>query len=546
MTPRGAARMSAVFLAIAMIVFVVVRSHVTLRPIENGPVVESWWRGGKLVGRRVKKAGEPVTGSRTDETVVEEQDVGEAPLSKAEPFITFALVPGKDGVRAELGDKTVWVTVDDLLSMQAYDHGTAFMDSSLGIGTSRALLFHIVAGYLQTTTAEVERAARLTRVRFERRVVDAPPVARIAPSDVTPALVKSAIRDAASYLARAVDERGRFRYLVDAPSNKEIEAPYSWPRHAGATFFLAQAAALLDDVAIRRAMLRAATKMRDDTMLDCGAERCIATDDEPDIGSSALALLAFTEIVRTDADSSYRRAINELAKFLRSQQRPDGEMMHLYKRSAKKPVDVQLLYYTGEAALALARAHRITNDPADLESSKRALAHLVGPGWSFFGSRYFWSEEHWTCQAMADLWDRAPSQDAFAFCLRWHQYQRALQHDGTDSPFDADGAFGFGPLFSPRTTPASSRGEAAGATLEIARRLGHGDQAALDDELRRAIAFVLREQFRATGQNPAHLFGDPVATRGAMPGSPVDWQLRIDYEQHAGSMMIRWLSLTGP
>jgi hypothetical protein len=40
-----------------------------------------------------------------------------------------------------------------------------------------------------------------------------------------------------------------------------------------------------------------------------------------------------------------------------------------------------------------------------------------------------------------------------------------------------------------------------------------------------------------------HLFADPVAVRGAVPGSPVDWQLRIDYAQHAGSMMVRWLEL---
>jgi hypothetical protein len=539
MTPRTLARIAAAYLAIAITVFLAVRSHVSLAPLADGPVVESWWKDGKLYARRVKKPGEPVTGFRSGETIVEEQVVAEAPLSKA--LLMFSLVPGRDGLRAELGGKTVYVTVDDLLSQQAYDHGTQFFDANLGIGTAPSTLWAIIGSYLETKPEEAQRSAKLTRVRFERRVVDVAPAPRIAPSDVTPALVNEAIRDAAGYLARAVDASGRFRYVVNAPTNTELEAGYSWPRHAGATYFLAQAAALHADPFIRQSALRTASKMRDETMVDCGENRCIATDDEADIGSSALGLLAFTEMMRIDP--SYRAAITELAKFLRSQQRADGEMMHLYRRSTKRPVDVQLLYYTGEAALALARAHTITNDPADLEASKRALAYLVGRGWSFFGSRYFWSEEHWTCQAMADLWERAPSEDAFAFCLRWHQYQRAVQHDGTDSPFDADGAFGFGPILSPRLTPASSRGEAAGATLEVARKLGHADAAALDDELRRAIAFVLREQFRP---GPVHLFAAPEAARGAMPGSHVDWQLRIDYEQHAGSMMIRWLSLARP
>jgi len=30
---------------------------------------------------------------------------------------------------------------------------------------------------------------------------------------------------------------------------------------------------------------------------------------------------------------------------------------------------------------------------------------------------------------------------------------------------------------------------------------------------------------------------------GAMPASEVEWQLRIDYAQHAGSAMLRWLAL---
>jgi hypothetical protein len=31
-----------------------------------------------------------------------------------------------------------------------------------------------------------------------------------------------------------------------------------------------------------------------------------------------------------------------------------------------------------------------------------------------------------------------------------------------------------------------------------------------------------------------------------MPGSEVDWQLRIDYAQHTGSALVRWLGLHSP
>jgi hypothetical protein len=94
-------------------------------------------------------------------------------------------------------------------------------------------------------------------------------------------------------------------------------------------------------------------------------------------------------------------------------------------------------------------------------------------------------------------------------------------------------------------TPASSRGEAAGAALDVLLREHRSEQAALLDlELRRAVAFVLRHQMVPGSATFApHLFAKPDLVRGAFPGSPVDWQIRIDYVQHAGSMLIRWLEL---
>ena len=71
------------------------------------------------------------------------------------------------------------------------------------------------------------------------------------------------------------------------------------------------------------------------------------------------------------------------------------------------------------------------------------------------------AEEHWTCQAMDDLWDRAPNAGALDFCLRWQAFNRKLQYRAGDTPYDADGAYGFGPLFAPRLTPVGSRSEAA-------------------------------------------------------------------------------------
>lgn len=566
MSVRGLARVLAAYALALAVACLAMSSYASLRelPAAERRVVVSRWSEGKLVERHTTPRGEPGAAPSTsapdhtggalvhETTTVHETTIAEGPLSLDPLVLTYSLVPGRDGLVAELGDKTAFVTVDDLLSTQAYDHASSLLDPSLSFGTHRATIVALLADRLDAPPREVEARARVRRVRFERRVVGEEPRPRVRSATLDREDVKAAVREAASYLARAVDDDGRYRYLVDAVTNKTLGG-YNWPRHAGATYFLAQAAALLDDATIRHGCLRAAARMRDAAMQSCGTHECVADDAEADVGSSALALLAFSEIVRTGADASYRRAALQLAEFLKSQQRPDGELMHLYDRANGKPVDVQMLYYTGEAALALARVHRITGDRYDLRAASRALARLSGHGWSFFGSRYYFSEEHWTCQAMADLWERAPDPAALAFCLRWHEYQRRLQHTAGESAFDADGAFGFGPFVTPRVTPAASRGEAAGAALEVMKKdatagaydaVEHARTVALlDDELRRAIAFVAAAQLRPGSR---HLFARPDEVRGAFPGSAVDLQVRIDYVQHAGSMMIRWLQLTAP
>jgi hypothetical protein len=147
---------------------------------------------------------------------------------------------------------------------------------------------------------------------------------------------------------------------------------------------------------------------------------------------------------------------------------------------------------------------------------------------------------------MDDLWDRAPAatrETALTFCLGWQAYGRKLMYAPTDTPFDGDGAYGVGPVITPHLTPAGSRTEAGLATLDAATRAGRPAEelAVLDAQMRRSMAMLLRHQLPGR----AYLFVDPPAIDGAMPGTEVDWQLRIDYAQHTGSALVRWLDVDG-
>jgi hypothetical protein len=546
---RGLARLLAAYALLVALACALVHHAVA---VEDGgrareTIATVWLRGEKKARAVVATEGaaDPriqvalaVPGAvRVDETVV-----GEGPILTS-PDIVFALsfVAGKDGVKATIGDRSAYVTPDDLLSHQAYDKGESLPGLGLAIGADVPLILALLADELHVSVPELRARATFRRIRVARK---APLTVNVhaTPEALSASDAEGAAIDAARYLARGVGPDGRFRYAVDATTNRTVSG-YDWPRHAGATYFVAEAAARTGDPTLRAAALRAASLLRGEALGSCADVRCVGTDRIAEIGSSSLAVIAFAEIVRTHLDDSYRDTIAQLALFLRRQQRADGEFMHEFDRETSRPIDVQLLYFSGEAALALARAHTVTGDPADLEAASRALAHLVGPAWSFFGDRYYFGEEHWTCQAMDDLWERAPDRRALDFCLRWHAYSRRMQYRTGDSPMDVDGAFGVGVVVTPRLTPVGSRSEAAAATLDAARKAGVAESEldALDAELRHALALLVRHQLRP---GLTYLFADPGAVYGGMPGSPVDWQLRIDYAQHAGCALFRWADLT--
>jgi hypothetical protein len=519
-------------------------------------VIASVWSGGQLIARSVfappegadpsldpsleGASVEAALASHPGATLVHERVVGEGPvLAWFEPVLAMSFVPGRDGLVLTLDGRTEYVTPDDLLARQAYDKGVSLPVPRVTAGVDLPVALAILGDRFGLPVRDLVDRGRLRRIRTVRTFPRRPAAPGIEADTMTSDDARGGALAAARYLARGVDAGGRFRYRVDAPSNREL-AGYDWPRHAGATYFLARVAALSGDPDVAAAALRAAAHLRDHAIVDCGPWRCVGDAPVVEIGSAALAVIAFAEIAGTGLDPEYAAAIPALTAFLRAQQRPDGEFMHQFDRGRREPVDTQFLYYSGEAALALSRAHRLQGDPRDLDAARRALAHLAGPAWSFLGSRYYFNEEHWTCQAMDDLWDRAPNGDALDLCLRWLAFERRLSLGPGQVPFDADGAYALAAVPTPRLTPVASRCEAALATLDAARRAGRPDaqQALLEAQLRRSLALLLRHQL---GPNTAHLMADPGAVEGAMPATEVDWELRIDFAQHTGSALLAWL-----
>jgi hypothetical protein len=240
--------------------------------------------------------------------------------------------------------------------------------------------------------------------------------------------------------------------------------------------------------------------------------------------------------LRSGDDPAARELLRGLLAYMRSQQRPDGELMHEYDRARQEPIDVQHMYYSGEAALALIAGYEALGNPADKQAVARLIPHLTGAGWSFFGSRYFYGEEHWTCQAVARAGAHMDVRRAVDFCRRWGDFQERLQYGPGATPWEASGAFGVGPVILPRVTTAASRVEALVPIYRLLRRRGEEDEP-LRLMLERSVGLLLR--MRWDGRE-THLFANPPAAIGGMPSTLVELTSRADMVQHAGSALLGW------
>jgi hypothetical protein len=469
---------------------------------------------------------------------------GSGPLLAGIPLLSdFSLVPLRDGVMAtrKQDHLQTYLTPDDLLEYGATDRAVVAPVPDLTFGTSLDHVRELLGGQVGNEGSLPDDGSwQLRRLR-----IDALPAQVATAESADRATLRKAALDGVQFVLRHQAENGRFTYVYDAQRDEALPVnAYSLARHAGTMFFLARAAKQLGLPDARRGALRGLAYIRDEALATCGAQDrlCVEQAGRVEFGGSALAALAAAELLRGGEDSEARRMLTGLTAFLRAQQRPDGEMMHEYSRDRDAPVDVQHMYYSGEAALALLTAYEQQKDPRDLQAAASLMGHLTGAGWGFFGARYYYGEEHWTCQAVAKAASHMQVDRALDFCLRWGRWQENLQYRAGVTPWDVQGAFGVGPVLLPRVTMAASRVEALVPLYRVlARRSGYGDLSSTRSLIENSLSLLLRMRWAPGSQStPAHLFARPSAAFGGIPSTGADLRSRVDMVQHAGSAFLAW------
>ncbi len=353
------------------------------------------------------------------------------------------------------------------------------------------------------------------------------------------ATVRRAIEQNVDFILRNQRGDGLFAYQVDAARGVASNQGYDFTRHAGVAYFLAQAG---HQLRLPRATegARLGVRFLAERVRPCGDDGalCVVTWNGAEFGASALLGVALYDL-RSVADTPELAALHRgLLTFLLHQQRADGEMMHAFDLDTGRPVDVQYLYFSGEAALALVRGAAIEGDAELKSAAARLLQYLAVDARDALAEPYLMGEEHWTCIAQGEqrelLHEDAPG--VRDFCERWAAFSRRVQFEEGETVWDVTGAYGLGPIIPPQITGTASRTEAFAAMLTGA---GGEQDPAIQRQVERGVQALLQHQFRP---GPTHLMRRPEAMLGGITGAPGDLVVRNDYVQHAGSAYLRFLA----
>jgi hypothetical protein len=471
---------------------------------------------------------------------------------------TFAVQPGVDGVGADVGGRVVVLLPHELVAqrlLSAKRPSSTVAELAIGADlprieallAARADMAGLPSGMFRfRTDAFVERPAGAR---------DAPPLQLTRGVPPRPAVTAQALRDAAlaggRYLVAHLAANGRFVYEHDLASGRESDpnrtdgGDYSMPRHAGTTYFLSELYRVTGATWLREPIERALAHMIglveragcSGTTAAGAAFECVLDHGEQvaQLGSSALGVVAIAEYQRATGDARYLGHARKLAEFLLYMQRGDGSFRHLYDPTSATPDDAtQLLYYSGEASLALARMYAITGDARYADAARRGVDWLID-WYDFFLGELFYGEEHWTCIAAEALWPYARRDAYRAFCDGYAAFLRDQQTAVGDLP-DADdlaGAYEVSAFVPPYNFAVGSRTEAMLSAYAL--DLDHG--AAVPDtgaQIVAALDYLLGQQVR-----PDSDYAAAGAADGGVPGSPIDRVVRIDYVQHVCSALIR-------
>ncbi|MCD2207119.1 poly(glycerol-phosphate) alpha-glucosyltransferase [Listeria booriae] len=232
-------------------------------------------------------------------------------------------------------------------------------------------------------------------------------------TELTPTEIEGVIHRAGAYLADQVGVDGEFVYGYFACFDKKIKH-YNSLRHASSTYSMIESYEVSGDEAILTATKRALRFLAIDLIREQGDRAYVIERDTNEIklGANAAAILAFSKYMQVTQDMAYLPLCQNLARAICDQQQENGQFIHVLEYPTLAVKDpFRIIYYDGEAVLAIMRLYAIDPDETWLNTAKKAFDY-------FIEKSYWKNHDHWLSYCTNEITKYAPEDRYFEFGLK--------------------------------------------------------------------------------------------------------------------------------
>jgi hypothetical protein len=455
----------------------------------------------------------------------------------AEPVASLAVRPGLDGLCALEGGGARCLAPWQLVTRDAFVANApiaAVPDARLGIALAGAR--HMLGDARGPLVRAATRGWVLAPGKPLRRTGRAPS----SDVELSAETVKRASSLAAAYIRDAQQRDGRFSYILDPFSGREVSGDFSIARQAGTTLALCE---LGSGKATTKVVARSLDLLAGLARPVAGGERAVVSwpkgGQAPDerIGPAALTLASILRC-RPLAGDVHDAVAGRLTRTLLSLQRADGGFHHRLTVATGEPVSQPGSIYTdGQIVLALVLAEQLAASgsgalppAAEIGAAVDRAMRYFADFWPSFARDLVFLEENWHCIAAAAALPGRRHDGYERFCLDYVAFKSRLVLDaGSGVDRELVGGYAFGNLVPPHNTATAGFGEALAAAIAVARARGL-DTTEHEARMRAVLGFLLRAQWLPETCWPCSRRVRVAGGFGEHMASP---KIRIDYVQHA-------------